>query len=146
MRYAILAFLLCAATPAEASDLCYMSGKTTYRLVKSGPADVRIRVEANNAAADIRIQLVEQAEIADFILADDADDDLDPCASAKRITTVRADENEKRPDVTVMLSSKPDTADYKLFVNSTRYTSQDAAALLAAIWKSSQRRNVAARR
>ncbi len=145
MRYATIAVLL-LATPAAAGDLCFNSGKTTYQLIKSGSADVRIRVDAQNPSPDLRMQIVEQAEIADFILADDADEGNDPCGTAKRITTVRADENEKRPDVTVVLSAKPETADYKVFVNSTRYAPADAAALLAAIWKSSQRRNVAERR
>lgn len=146
MRFGAIAVMLFLATPASAGELCFTSGKNTYRLVKSGTADVRIRVDAKNTAPDLRMQLVDQPEIADFILADDDDDALDPCKGAKRITTVRGDENEARPDVTVALTSKAEGADYKVFVNSTRYGPEDAAALLAAIWKSSQRRNVAERR
>jgi hypothetical protein len=146
MRIAPLALLLVLADPATASELCYSSENATYKLVKSGPADVRIRIEANNRTADLRIQIVEQPEIADFIIADDSDEAVDPCGAGKRLTTLRADENEPRPDVVVMLSHRPEAADYKVFVRSEKYGPQDAAAFLAAMWKSSARRNVAQRR
>jgi hypothetical protein len=146
MRLVVFALLLTMVTPAAANDLCFSSGKTTYKLIKAGPADVRIRIEANHRAADLRMQVVEQAEIADFIIADDMDEAVDPCGSAKRITTVRADEAEPRPDVTVALSDKPEAADYRVFVRSTVYRPQDAAAILAAMWKSTKRSNVAQRR
>lgn len=146
MRIAALALLLMLTTPAAGAELCYNSGKATYKLIKSGPAYLRIRIEENNRAADLRMQIVEQAEIADFIIADDVDEAVDPCGSAKRITTVRADESEPRPDVTVALSTRPEAADYKVFVRSQTYRPQDAAAILAAMWKSTKRSNVAQRR
>jgi hypothetical protein len=146
MRLAAVALLLAMGSPAAAGDFCFSNGKTTYKVVKSGPADVRIRIEANHRAADLRMQVVQQAEIADFIIADDIDEAVDPCGSAKRIITVRADETESRPDVTVALSERPEAADYKVFVRSEIWRPQDAAAILAAMWKSTQRRNVAERR
>jgi hypothetical protein len=146
MRLAAFAVLLALTGPAAAGDLCFSAGNTTYKLIKSGPADVRIRIEANHRAADLRMQVVDQAEIADFIIADDMDEAVDPCGSAKRITTVRADDSDPRPDVTVALSSRPEAADYKVFVRSQLYRPQDAAAILAAMWKSTKRSNVAQRR
>ncbi len=146
MRYAPAAVFLLFATPAAAGDLCFTTGATTYRLAKSGPADVRIRVDAVNPAADLRMQIVEQAEIADFIIADDIDEPGNPCESGRHLTTIRADDSEPRPDVVVVLSPKPDTADFRIYVHSARYAPKDAAAFLAAMWKSSQRRDVAERR
>lgn len=146
MRLAAFAMLVAMVSPAAAGDLCFNSGKATYKLVKSGPADVRIRIEPNHRAADLRMQIVDQADTADFIIADDVDEAVDPCISAKRLTTVRADETEPRPDVTVALSNRPEAADYKVFVRSQIYRPQDAAAILAAMWKSTQRSNVAQRR
>jgi hypothetical protein len=146
MRLAAFAAFLAMTAPATAGDLCFSAGKTTYKLIKSGPADVRIRIEANHRTADLRMQIVEQAEIADFIIADDMDEAVDPCGSARRVTTVRADDTEPRPDVTVSLSERPEAADYKVFVRSQVYRPQDAAAILAAMWKSTKRSNVAQRR
>ena len=54
---------------------------------------------------------------------------------ARRTTTI-----ECCPDVTVNLSADPARSDYKIYVHSVRYSQQDAAALLAAMWKTGQRR------
>jgi hypothetical protein len=45
------------------------------------------------------------------------------------------------PDVTVRLSAGT-SADYKIYVQSARFSQQDAAALLAAMWKANQRGDV----
>ena len=49
-----------------------------------------------------------------------------------------------RPDVTVRLSAEG-PADYTIYVHSARFSQQDAAALLAAIWQAERRRELAAR-
>jgi hypothetical protein len=54
------------------------------------------------------------------------------------------DADARAPDVTVNLSADAAGADYKIYVHSVRFSQQDAAAMLAAMWKASQRRELAA--
>jgi len=42
--------------------------------------------------------------------------------------------------VTVRLSAEGGPADYRIYVHSVRFSHQDAAALLAAMWKSDRER------
>ena len=45
-----------------------------------------------------------------------------------------------KPDVTVNLSADAAVSDYKIYVDLVRFSQRDAAALLAAMWKTDQRR------
>ena len=47
------------------------------------------------------------------------------------------DTGTAKPDVTVNLSADASDPDYEIYVHSVRYSQQDAAALLAAMWKNS---------
>jgi len=53
---------------------------------------------------------------------------------------VSLDADAAKPDVTVNLSADAAVSDYKTYVHSVRFSQQDAAALLAAMWKTSQQR------
>jgi hypothetical protein len=89
------------------------------------------------------MQLVDSAEIADFVLVDDfSGTEQAPCRSSTPIRTVTldADTDGATPDVTVHLSADAAVSDYKIYVHSVRFSQQDAAALLAAMWKTNQRR------
>jgi hypothetical protein len=124
--------------PKRDNNPCFASGSSTYRIAAGATApDFRIGFADN--AADLRIQLVDQPEIADFVLVDDfSAGEPTPCRSATPVRTVALD-NGGAPDVTVNLSADPVGADYRIYVHSVRYSQQDAAALLAAIWKTDQR-------
>jgi hypothetical protein len=63
-----------------------------------------------------------------------------PCRSSTPIRTVALDADTAMPDVTVTLSAEAALSDYKIYVHSVRFSQQDAAALLAAMWKTDQRR------
>ena len=54
-------------------SLCFASGATTYQIARNAAApDFRIRIaDASVRAPDLRMQLVDRAEIADFVLVDD---------------------------------------------------------------------------
>ena len=87
------------------------------------------------------MQLVDSAEIADFVLVDDfSGGEPAPCRSSTPIRTVALDADTAKPDVTVTLSADAAVSDYKIYVHSVRFSQQDAAALLAAMWKTDQRR------
>ena len=122
--------------------LCFASGATTYQIARNARApDFRIKIADASASPDLRMQLVDSAEIADFVLVDDfSGKEQSPCRSSTPIRTVTLDADAAKPDVTVNLSADPARSDYKIYVHSMRYSQQDAAALLAAMWKTGQRR------
>ena len=133
-------------TARQDDTLCFTSGAATYRIAPDAASpDFRVRIADGAARPDLRVQLVDSAEIADFVLVDDFSATAQrPCRSSTPIQTVTHDSGETAPDVTVNLSAAPGPADYKIYVHSLRYSQQDAAALLAAIWTADRRREAAA--
>jgi hypothetical protein len=127
------------ATPKQPP--CFASGASTYQIVANATApDYRIRVDAEALRPDLRMQLVDRAENADFVLVDDfSGNEPSTCKSSTPIRTVTLDATVGTPDVTVQLSADAKGADYRLYVHSARFSQQDAAALLAAMWKAKQR-------
>jgi hypothetical protein len=123
-------------------SLCFASGATTYQIAHDAALpDFRIRIADASARPDLRMQLVDRAEIADFVLVDDfSGQEQAPCRSTTPIRTVTLDTGTATPDVTVSLSADTAAPDYKIYVHSVRFSQQDAAALLAAMWKTSQQR------
>jgi hypothetical protein len=130
-------------------EACFVSDSASYRIAPDAAApDFRIAIAGDEARADLRMQLVDRPEIADFVLVDGPTDDrtgedISNCQPSARTVTVEAS-GPTRPDVTVALTGDPDAADYRLYVRSTRFSQRDAMALVAALWKSSERRQVAA--
>ena len=122
--------------------LCFASGATTYQIARNAAApDFRIRIADAGADTypDLRMQLVDRAEIADFVLVDDfSGGDRAPCRSATPIRTVALDADTAKPDVIVNLSAA--ASDYTIYIHSVRFSQQDAAALLAAMWKADRQR------
>ena len=125
-------------------SLCFASGATTYQIAHNATApDFRIKIADASSRADLRMQLVDRAEIADFVLVDDfSGRDPVSCRSSTPIQMVTLDTGTAKPDVTVNLSADAADPDYKIYVHSVRYSQQDAAALLAAMWKTAQQREV----
>ena len=126
--------------------LCFASGASTYQIARNAPTpDFRIKIAdasaLSDARPDLRMRLVDSAEKADFVLVDDfSAGDPAPCRSSTPIRTVALDADTAKPDVTVTLSADAALSDYKIYVHSVRFSQQDAAALLAAMWKTDQRR------
>jgi hypothetical protein len=122
--------------------LCFANGATTYQIARNAAVpDFRIRIADSTAKPDLRMRLVDSAELADFVLVDDfSAGEQAPCRSSTPIRTVALDADTATPDVTVTLSADDAVSDYKIYVHSVRFSQQDAAALLAAMWKTDQRR------
>lgn len=123
-------------------SLCFASGATTYQIARNATTpDYRIKIADASPHPDLRMQLVDRAEMADFVLVDDfSGKEQTACRSTTPIRTVTLDSGPAAPDVTVQLSADPATSDYKIYVHSVRFSQQDAAALLAAMWKAGQQR------
>jgi hypothetical protein len=130
-----------AMNAAPKQPHCFATGASTYQIVANAPTpDYRIRVDSQAAHPDLRMQLVDRAEHADFVLVDDfSDGEPRTCKSSTPIRTVTLDGATGEPDVTVYLSAGAQGADYRIYVHSARFSQQDAAALLAAMWKADQR-------
>jgi hypothetical protein len=128
--------------PSEDS-LCLASGAAIYRIdANATSADFTIKVVDDSRSSDLRIQRVENPELADLVLVDDgAAHGPEACRQATPVRTVAFHTGPASPDVTVRLSAD-EAADYKIYVRSTRFSQQDAAALLAAMWKANQRGEV----
>lgn len=129
---------------APSSDTrCFNSGAATYRIEdRAATPDFRIKIASNAPRPDLRMQLVDSPEIADFVLVDDFSAGGEaPCRAALPVRTVTLD-GSTSPDVTVNLSADSGAADYRIYVHSVRYSQRDAAALLAAMWKADQRREL----
>ena len=153
------ALFLILAVPAAAHSIflapakpCFTSGRDTYQITQNTLSpDYRIKIGAEQAHADLRVVVVDRPEQADFMIADDFNAGAgDACKAASAVKTIRIDANYQKPDVAVALSPNmltPDTdaIDYKIYVHSARYSHHDAAALVAAMWKTTQKRNVAER-
>lgn len=149
----ILVLIAVIAVPAAAHSTfvpkqspCFASGSATYRIAHNAASpDFRIRIDGDASSPDLRMQLVDRAEIADFVLVDDfGSGEPSGCRSSTPIRTVTLDPDTASPDVTVRLSDDSAGANYRIYVHSVRYSQQDAAALLAAMWKTNQRRELAA--
>jgi hypothetical protein len=111
----VLIFAAALAVPAAAyamkaapkQPLCFASGASTYQIVASATApDYRIRIDAEALRPDLRMQLVDRAENADFVLVDDfSGNEPSTCKSSTPIRTVTLDTAAGTPDVTVQLSA-----------------------------------------
>jgi hypothetical protein len=141
---------LVAAVPAAAHALllpttnpCFTSGTATYRISAAAQApDYRVRIDNAAAHPDLRVGLVDQPEIADFVLVDDLDVvQGNACAAPMPPKTIRVDAGEMLPDLTVSLSQigAADASDFKLYVRSARFSQEDAAALFGVMWRSRSR-------
>jgi fructose-specific component phosphotransferase system IIB-like protein len=153
-RLALLLILVVAVPAAAAAggsffsaapQPCFTAGAIAYRLSGGANATYTIRVVNDAAQADLRLQLVDEPDAADFVLVDDSDN-ADACRDVGAIKTIRVDAASAKPDLTVTVSKQPAKGGHKIYVRSAHFSKQDAAALFAAIWKDTPRREALARR
>ncbi|MGA7974027.1 MAG: hypothetical protein WCA36_14590 [Pseudolabrys sp.] len=141
---AVAALSFATATPKP----CFVAGTHAYRIAASGHAAVTVRVDNTAQRPDMRMQLVNDPATADFVLVDDSSGTT-ACRGIGTIKSIRLDagttkrDRGESPDLTVALSHAP--APYKIYVRSSRYTPQDAAALFAVMQQDAGGMEVAAR-
>jgi hypothetical protein len=93
-------------------------------------ADLHVGFTDNPAAATVRVQIVENAETADFAVVDDVDSaDANACEAnpAMRLVAVAAYPSASQP---IIYLSRDGGADYRIFVRSKTFSARDAAALI----------------
>jgi hypothetical protein len=123
------------------NETCFNSGGAQYRITSSDSADFPVRVAHDISAPDIRLQLVDTPELADFVLIDDGE--TSECAGS-RVKSIRADTPQGHAKITVSLSDE--AADFKLYVRSQAFSREQAAALFAVLWRTPRRETLNAHR
>jgi hypothetical protein len=125
---------LSSSSPGAAP--CFAASNATYRLSGDAAADYTVRIDNAAVSPSLRMQMVDDPAAADFVLVDDGDASA-ACKAAGSIKTIRVDAAAAEPDVTVAMTKT--AADYKVFVKSSNFSEQDAAALFAVIWRSARK-------
>ena len=142
IHIAALLVLIVAVPAATASSFfssnakpCVIAGASGYQISDSASANFTVRIVSAAAKPSLRLQLVDDAATADFVLVDDSDT-INACTGAAAVQSIRLDPAAPDADLTVVLSRQP--ADYKIYVRSANFSEQDAAALFAVIWKNAR--------
>lgn len=116
---------------ASAPQACLSIGSATYRVATGPRADVTVRIDSA-IAADIRIQLAEVPDEADFVLVDDGHAPPACQHGASAIRNVKIDAAAIAPDLVVGFAAASAPADYRIYVRSRWLAPDTVAALFAA--------------
>jgi hypothetical protein len=91
-------------------------------------ADLHVAFTEYSPAATVRVQIVDNAETADFVMVDDADSgEANACGGAPRFVALSADPAASSP---IIYLSTDGGADYRIFVRSKTFSLREAAALI----------------
>lgn len=139
LRFTILAstFPLALAAFMARGDLvpgatpCIAAGDSTVQMA-SAPwqAQAHVAFTDDPASATVRVQIVDDAESADFAVVDDVDSsEPGACAAtaATRFIGIAAAPSGMEP---VIYLTDSNNADYRIYVRSRSFTLRDAAALI----------------
>lgn len=124
---------------------CIAIGEGSVQIA-SMPWQAALHVGFTNdpALATVRVQISDDAGAADFAVTDDADSaDTGSCQAteATRYVAISASPSVSEP---VIYLSPEGPADYRIFVQSKRFTARDAAALIVGAGGGGRRRLAAA--
>ncbi len=110
---------------------CVAVGSDAMQIATSpGQADLHVAFTDDPARATVRVVLADSADTADFALVDDIGE-AEPSACAMTLATrfVLIDASPA-DDAPVIYLSSGGSAEYRIFVRSTRTTEREAAALI----------------
>src|SRR4051812_1810474 len=127
----ILAGVFARSEILPAARPCISLGETSVQLASgSWQAQLNVSFTSDPAAATVRVQIVDSAEMADFAVVDDIDSaeaDVCPVTAATRFVAIAASPSAAEP---VIYLSGEGNADYRIFVRSNHVTPREAAALI----------------
>jgi len=140
-----LAAFLARGDLVSGTHPCISTGETTIQIAAM-PWQAQSHVSFTNdpLQATVRVQIVDSAETADFVVLDDADaaePDACPVTAATRFIGIA--ETSATLEPIIYLSEQGD-ADYRIFVKSRSFTARDAAALIVGAHSRSPARMAAA--
>jgi hypothetical protein len=119
-------------TPAWLSGAqpCISAGQATVQMARlPWQADLRVAFTSNPETATVRVQLVDQPELADFVVTDDVEAVDDSSCAAGNLRGVSIVSKAGSGEPTIYLSTDAN-ADHRIFVRSSSFTAQQAAALI----------------
>jgi hypothetical protein len=110
---------------------CISAGLTTVQMAwLPWQADLHVAFTEKPELATVRVQLVDQPDLADFVVTDDvASVEESSCSAGDRERRVGIVPRAASGEPTIYLSTDAD-ADYRIFVQSGSFTPQQAAALI----------------
>lgn len=110
---------------------CIAAGDATVQLAAM-PWQAQSHVSFTNdaARATVRVQIVDSAETADFVVIDDADTDEPGACSATAATRLIGISTAATSSDPVIYLSEEAGADYRIYVRSRSFSPRDAAALI----------------
>jgi hypothetical protein len=110
---------------------CISAGLTTVQMAwLPWQADLHVAFTEKPELATVRVQLVEQPDLADFVVTDDvAGVEDSSCPASGQGRSVAIVNKAASGEPTIYLSTEPN-ADYRIFVHSGSFTPEQAAALI----------------
>jgi hypothetical protein len=127
----ILAAVLAHGELAPAARPCITLGETSVQIAPfPWGAALNVSFTSDPALATVRVQTVDSAEAADFVVVDDVDhDETDACevTAATQFVAIAATATAAQP---VIYLSPDGDADYRIYVRSKNFTAREAAALI----------------
>ena len=147
---AVLALLIVIGIPAAAKTLikpaekCFTADATVYRFAPAGDRATTVQVGSDVQAPDVSIRVIDSPELADFILIDDQENTA-ACRRGPRATSTAIRlSTSGQPNLRVSLSEEPAAGDYRIYVRSAAFSTEEAAALFAVMATSTGRTSMAA--
>lgn len=127
----VLAGGVAPAWLSSTSQPCILNGHTIVQMARfPWQGDVHVAFTGDPDTANVRVQLVDQPELADFVVTDDVvADDESSCATTATARLVSIVARAEPGEPTVHLS-RDARADYRVYVQSSSFTAHQAAALI----------------
>ncbi|MEZ0221777.1 hypothetical protein AB7714_19765 [Tardiphaga sp. 1201_B9_N1_1] len=126
-----LAAFLARGDLVSGTHPCISTGETTIQIAAM-PWQAQSHVSFTNdpQQATVRVQIVDSADTADFVVLDDVDAaEPDACPLTAATRFIRIADTSASSEPAIYLSEEGD-ADYRIFVKSRSFTARDAAALI----------------
>jgi hypothetical protein len=125
----ILAGLFARSELLPGARPCIEAGGSALQIAETPwHADLHVAFTEYPPAATVRVQIVDTAESADFVMVDDADSaEANACSGAPRFVAIAAYPSVSVP---VIYLSTEGGADYRIFVRSKTFSLREAAALI----------------
>ena len=127
----ILAGVFAGSELSPARQPCIALGETSLQIAPNPwQPQLHVSFTSDPAAATVRVQTVDSAEAADFVYVDDVNGtEADACEVTAATQFVGIAESPQAAGPVIYLSADGN-ADYRIFVQSKRFTPREAAALI----------------
>ena len=127
----ILASMFAGSELLPARRPCITLGETAFQITPNlRQAQLHVSFTSDPAMATVRVQMVDNAEAADFAYVDDDDSaEVNGCEVAPAPRLIGITEKPSAAGPVIYLSPAGNT-DYRIYVQSKRFSAREAAALI----------------